>query len=288
MIKLYHSGFEYTELPLDIHSFPDNTLCMRIPLTSAQRSILTLAVYWSYESDAELFHLRVLRDKFKNIPMLLVMPYIPHARMDRVQHPADCFTLKSFCNAINEMNFYAVYVLDAHSNVSLGLLDNVRELLPSRLIQRSIDNIYYRTPGKLGIFFPDAGAKKRYGGMITGLPVAYGEKDRDWETAKIKGLILHDPDNIKDKNVLIVDDICSRGGTFLHSANALKEAGAKNIYLYVTHAEQSMYQGEMYQTDGLISHIYTTSSLPGHKDKDRVTVYDLEEELPFFLPTTKY
>lgn len=39
---------------------------------------------------------------------------------------------------------------------------------------------------------------------------------------------------VKERNVLIVDDICSRGGTFYHAANALKEAGAKNIYLYVT------------------------------------------------------
>lgn len=65
---------------------------------------------------------------------------------------------------------------------------------------------------------------------------------------------------VKDKGVLIVDDICSRGGTFYHAANALKEAGAKNIYLYVTHAEHTMVEGDMYNQD-IVKKIFTTDSI---------------------------
>ena len=59
---------------------------------------------------------------------------------------------------------------------------------------------------------------------------------------------------------LIVDDICSKGGTFYHSAKKLKELGAKNIYLYITHCENSILEGELINSD-LITKIYTTDSI---------------------------
>ena len=65
---------------------------------------------------------------------------------------------------------------------------------------------------------------------------------------------------IQGNNVLIIDDICSRGGTFYHAANALKEAGANNIYLYITHAEYTMIEGDMYNQD-IVRKIFTTNSI---------------------------
>ena len=61
--------------------------------------------------------------------------------------------------------------------------------------------------------------------------------------------------------VLIVDDICSHGGTFFHAAKALKAAGAESVSLYVTNLERTVILGEMANTDGLVDHIYTTKSI---------------------------
>jgi ribose-phosphate pyrophosphokinase len=66
---------------------------------------------------------------------------------------------------------------------------------------------------------------------------------------------------IAGRNVLIVDDICSKGGTFYHSAKRLKEAGAANIYLYITHCEQTIFEGELLKDDSLIKHIFTTNTI---------------------------
>lgn len=89
----------------------------------------------------------------------------------------------------------------------------------------------------------------------------YGNKRRDWETGEILGLEIVNPEIVKDKDVLIIDDICSKGGTFYHSAKALKEAGAKNIYLYVTHCENTIFEGELLKDNGLIEKIFTTDSI---------------------------
>lgn len=162
------------------------------------------------------------------------MPYIPHARMDRVQELEDVFTLKYFCQVINSLHFDKVIVRDAHSNVSLALLDRVIDLSPIGEIKEAIKRTE-KYEGEIPIlFFPDEGAMKRYSVPPINLPYAFGIKKRDWSTGKILGLQLMNSEVVKDNNVLIVDDICSRGGTFYHAANALKEAGAKNTYQYVT------------------------------------------------------
>jgi ribose-phosphate pyrophosphokinase len=52
----------------------------------------------------------------------------------------------------------------------------------------------------------------------------------------------------------------SRGGTFFHSAKKLKEMGAAEIYLYITHCENTILEGEVL-TSGLVEKVYTTKSI---------------------------
>ena len=93
------------------------------------------------------------------------------------------------------------------------------------------------------------------------LPYAYGIKKRDWATGKIQGLEAAGcTEMIKGSNILIVDDICSRGGTFYHSAKKLKELGADKVYLYVSHCENTILEGEVL-TSGLIERVFTTDSI---------------------------
>jgi ribose-phosphate pyrophosphokinase len=215
-------------------------------------------VEWLYEGDSELFTLicvkRHIDTHFPGERVILDMPYIPHARMDRVKADEDVFTLKYFAEIINSLHFSVVWVRDAHSNVSLALIDNVCDTGVKAYIRKAIE-----LSGANAMFYPDEGAMKRYSDQSE-LPYAFGMKKRDWQTGKILGLDVINTENIVDKDVLIVDDICSRGGTFYHSAKALKEAGAANISLYITHCENTILEGEIF-TSGLINNVYTTDSL---------------------------
>ena len=245
--------------------FPDNTLLLKMSKENIYECDGTddIVIDWFYENDAELFTLicvkRYLDEHFYEVSIHLNMPYIPHARMDRVKNEEDVFTLKYFCEVINSLNFTTVWVRDAHSNVSLALLNNVKEEPISGYITKAILDSNSDV-----LFFPDEGAMKRYSGGFQ-MPYAFGMKKRDWETGKILGLDIINADAVKDKNVLIVDDICSRGGTFYHSAKALKAAGAKSVSLYVTHCEGTITTGDLAASDGLVDHVYTTKSiLPEH------------------------
>ena len=124
------------------------------------------------------------------------------------------------------------------------------------------------------MFYPDEGACKRYSGMFR-LPYAFGIKNRDWKTGDIKGLDVSGmTDCIRDKNNLNIDDISSRGGTYYFSAKKLKELGAKEIYLYISHCENTILKGDVL-TSGLIKKVFTTHSIFTEKD-ERIEVFDYE------------
>ena len=81
-----------------------------------------------------------------------------------------------------------------------------------------------------------------------------------------------DSDLVADTRILIIDDICSRGGTFYHAAQALRAAGATEISLYVTHCENTILEGELFTTRSL-KNIYTTSSLVHTEELAKKVIY---------------
>lgn len=256
---------------LDINSFHDGTLMLK-----PKYYAFSVDIVWKYENDREFLALIYLVKHLRSRGaegIRLFMPYIPNARMDRVKNPEDVFTLKYFAELLNSLNFDEVEVLDPHSNVSEALINNLVVRTPEDTIKTVLHKIGLNyhveqnpmdfIPKKrysITMFYPDEGAMKRYSGMIS-LPYAFGIKKRDWETGQILGLdVAGDVDAIRGRDILIVDDICSRGGTFLHSAKKLKELGARDIFLYVSHCENTILDSELL-TSGLVKRVFTTDSI---------------------------
>ena len=247
--------FRINDALVQIERYPDETPRLNIAVDSDE-----VTLEWLYEKDEEIFLLfitRHLREQYTVKNLTLYMPYIPHARMDRVKSKQEVFTLKYFCGFINSLCFDKVIVRDAHSGVSLALLNNV----VSEPIDNGVKELIARLldPKKDIVFYPDEGSCKRYSETI-GFPCAFGVKKRDWNTGEITGLDVQGDLPAPPFNALIIDDISSFGGTFLHSARKLKELGADKVYLYVTHCENSILKGELINS-GLLEKIYTTKSI---------------------------
>ena len=236
--------------------FPDNTFRIRQFIEDKK-----IEIEWLYENEEELIALYFLNKHIREHgfveSIILKMPYIPNARMDRVKNDDEIFTLKYFAEFINSMEFDKVIVKDAHSNVSLALINKVESEDISKNIRCLVDKLLIDKQDI--IFYPDEGACKRYSEIIE-YKNAFGIKKRNWRTGKILGIDVNGHIPKEKFNVLIVDDICSYGGTFYHSANKLKELGADKIYLYVTHCENNILKGELLKGD-LIEKIYTTESI---------------------------
>lgn len=283
--------------PVTIEHFPDGTPKITINPMSIHR---TTRIQWLYDSDDELFQLLCIVDKIRIMGFVekleLQMPYIPNARFDRVTDESECFTLKTFAAVINSMKFDKVRVFDPHSNVSMALINNIVADEPSKLVSQAINQIYFddRTTieKKMILFFPDEGASKRYKHLSKyfHLPYLVGMKDRDWKTGKINGVKVlgteQYPDimkNPQDYKILIIDDICSRGGTFIGAAEGLKAIGFTDIYLYVSHCEHTILEGHIVETDD-IKHVFTSDSI-FREEHEKITVLPymhLEEQfMPF-------
>lgn len=251
-----------------------------------------VTITWSYENDEELttlyYLVKHIRQFKRDGAIELHMPYIPNARMDRVKKPSEVFTLKYFADFINSLNFDCVYVFDPHSDVSAALINNIDILSPESMIETALNKIhqneiescfYDKRYEEIVLYYPDYGAKKRYSSLkrFENYKSVYGCKTRDWGTGQITGLKICDKDGIvidyskdkdilKDKIVLMIDDIVSYGGTLAYSADAIKEYGAKAIYAYVSHAENSVLDEEKSTLlkrleDGTVKCLFTTNSI---------------------------
>lgn len=261
---------------IEFGNFPDGSMLFKYSPFVNDLYPDIVSIRWHYENDREFLGLIYLVKHLRSLGiehMSLYMPYIPNARQDRVKTVEDVFTLKYFAELLNSLNFDSVTVLDPHSYVSEALINNLNVETPKNYVRGILNKIPLRrervynpidfSPQErfsVTMFYPDEGAMKRYSGMIE-LPYAFGIKKRDWKTGKILGLnVAGEVDQIAGRDILIVDDICSRGGTFLHSAKKLKELGANKIYLYVSHCENTILEGELL-TSGLIEKVYTTDSI---------------------------
>lgn len=263
-----------------IGKYPDGTPAIRAnfeALKTWYKRNKYLEIAWFYENMEELFILQVIVKYLREINinnLVLILPYCPNARMDRSKSNEDVLEMKYFGQIINDMGFNVVKILDPHSTTVENVINNFCIIEPLPFIKKTLERI-----GNVDLlFYPDHGSESRYENIqkSINLPYLSGYKQRDWKTGKIESLqILGDTTLIKGKNILILDDICSKGGTFLYSAKALKEYGAATIYLYVTHCEDSIFQGEMINS-GLIRQIYTTNSI--YKDfHPLISVWDIRD-----------
>lgn len=274
--------------PFEPKRFPDGTqmmLDLKVYTSELRDMGVHTEIYWRYENDEECMRLFYIVNHIKEqdpeARLTLTMPYLPNARMDRTKNVKEVFTLKYFCRFINSLGFNKVRVLDPHSDVGVALLDRVEVLTDAleRNLNYAIDNASEDCDDNdFIIFFPDAGAMKRYSGIrcFKRRSMIYGHKVRNWETGDIEGLDIMDRDGQRVKNthalpfagktILMIDDIISYGGTLYHSAKKLKELGAEHIYAYVTHTENSILDPEngtfiKCLDDGTVDTLYTTDSI---------------------------
>lgn len=188
---------------------------------------------------------------------ILHIPYLPYSRMDRKVN-YHLFSLKYVAKMINSLDFKQVYILEHHSDVSIELIENAVPISYTKtLIEKAMKDISFNKETDI-IIFPDMGAQKRYKNLLNDdIRLFVGFKKREFKTGKIIGLEL-EGDNKPVGKALIVDDLCSRGGTFIQIANACGELDIHDVSLVVTHLESNVYNGQIFD---YVENVYTTNAL---------------------------
>jgi ribose-phosphate pyrophosphokinase len=245
-------------------------------------------ITFKYENDGDLIKLLFVKKHLDSLtvnPAELVIYYMPYSRMDRVEDN-NPFTLKYVAQFINEMKFDNVFIVEPHSDVTGALVDNaISVMINFELIEEVMGRINF-DPENDYLVFPDAGAQKRYHKMK--YPNLVGFKERDFTTGDITGLqIVGAPSEKKEgRKAIIVDDLSSKGRTFVETSKALAAQGFDQIFLLVAHAEDSIFQGKLFDEATPITQIFTTDTIlttadywANQKYKDQLVVFDIEDVL---------
>ena len=267
-------------------------------------------VYWKYEDDKSIFELMLLDYTIETYgeEYNLYIGYMPYSRMDRVEKEGTAFSLDIITDILTK-NLSAlgyVFILDPHSDATLNQL-NKKEKDINKLVDYDIacefryDNmIEYKKYEfakdvidytKLNVenawfVFPDKGAAKRYN--ANDYPnVIICEKVRDFATGKIKEIKAHIKKQTttpeKDAPIVIIDDLCSYGGTFVGAIKAIESdlnIKSENNWLIVTHAEEAMMQADIPNT---FNKVFLTDSIAMPLGAISMSNQEFDEKHQFYV-----
>lgn len=220
-----------------ITTFPDGE--KHVTLDELDRN-QPVSIYCRITCADDLFCLMQVSDVLKRQEMMihtLFISYLMSARCDRVFDLNRPYSLKLVANIINDIGAYNVTIVEPHSEKSILLIKRSggifttydffnRELLRGN---KGLDVV---------IALPDKGAKSRYG-LNPEIPTVTCNKVRDPESGKLLSFEVETEDvSCEGKDIVLLDDLCDGGGTFLGLAPKLRELAPKSLSLLVTHAIQ--------------------------------------------------
>ena len=259
--------------PIKITNFPNGEI--KIDTTDVTVSLARATVVeLKFENNSDLFNLMLVKkfldEMYPNRPITLHIPYFPYERMDRTEGQV-VFTLKYVASFINSLNFAEVIIHEPHSDVVTALLDRVKVVNSTIALFKKYFNSLTdaRKARPIYIVCPDAGAQKRYSKQLKGMPfsILVMNKTRDFNTGEILSTELIGDIPTESFDAFILDDLCSRGGTFVACAKAIREKApnCREITLVVSHCEDTILHGEILKRNcdksSEINKVVTTDSI---------------------------
>lgn len=258
--------------------FPDGTSQVW-QLDLASFAAAPVNIVWQFECEAELIWVNQLISLLtaSNIQIAeLFIPYLPYARQDKAISNSSTFAKQVFLSMLFTNQVSKVTTLDVHSRD-----DVVASYSPAAYIAQAIAAFKPTV-----LVFPDASAYKRYAPIINinSFEVIVLDKVRNQATGQISALTL-DASNTSASlvvaskahryNMLIIDDICDGGATFINAAMYLHTHYQCQVALYVTHGIFSKGYEKMISAG--ISAFFTTQSLI--KNVTGFALKEMKEEL---------
>jgi len=254
-------------------------------------------VLWTYETDASIFELLLFDEVMAKLEhrYKLVIGYMPYSRMDRVHEANTAFSLKVIVQLLSEQTsaLEEVFVLDPHSPETLNKFKEfgmkVQEIdysLADEVMEFANVNL-----DKTWIVFPDKGAANRYD-YYKYPNVIICEKTRNFATGAIESVKVETSSNtfitkeIKP-NLIVIDDLCSYGGTFIKVLEAIEKHPDINFdeaWLIVTHAEKAMEEGKILEK---YDKVFCTDSISVPAESKDMTVEKFTENATVYFKKVK-
>ncbi|MGE9515872.1 MAG: ribose-phosphate pyrophosphokinase [Solitalea-like symbiont of Tyrophagus putrescentiae] len=187
-----------------------------------------------------------------------VIPYFGLARQDRKDKPRVSIGAKLVANLLNKAGAHRIITMDLHAAQIQGFFDiPVDNLDPSVIFIPYIKSLEI---DNLVIASPDMGStnRARIVAKHLNVDVVICDKQRKRANEVESMTIIGD---VKDQNVIIIDDICDTGNTLAKAAQLIIEQGAKSVRAICTHAVLS---GKAYKTidESCLTELIVSDTIP--------------------------
>lgn len=206
-----------------------------------------------------------------------VIPYYGYARADRKSNPRVPITAKLVSNLITQAGADRVMAMDLHAGQIQGFFDIPVDHLRARGV--FLDYFLKNKPKDLVVVSPDVGGVERARKFAARMDVSLVIVDKRRPKAN-EAVVYNIIGDVKDKTVIIVDDIVDTAGTLSVVAKKVKEAGAKKIYAVCTHGVLSR-DGVDKIENSPIEKLIITDTLPteNRKPSDKIQVLSISHVL---------
>lgn len=199
----------------------------------------------------------------------IIMPYYGYSRQDRKALARQPISSKLMADLLTTAGADRLFCMDLHAAQIQGFfnipIDNFEALpvMVSYFKKKKLNNIVFVSPDHGG-----ATRARKFANYFTDAPIAIIDKRRPKpNVAEVMSIV----GDVKDKVAIIVDDIIDTAGSAVAAVNALKEAGAKEIYMCATHALLSGSAIEKIANSPLKELVVSNSvALPPEKQIDKI------------------
>lgn len=189
-----------------------------------------------------------------------VAPYFGYARQDRKDDSRVPISAKLVIDLFESAGIERVCSVDLHAAQIQGFTNMPIDHLYARktIIEAMRDVLDHPV-----IAAPDLGAGKKARAIAKKLNTEWAIVDKDREDDKVTRVEAIVGHSVNNRNVLMVDDIISTGGSILSAAEALKNLGALQVYAAITHGVLCGDAVENIEESPYLDKLFVTDSLPG-------------------------
>lgn len=254
---------KYLSLPLSdagVKRFSDGEISVQIDESVRGKDVFIIQSTCVPTND-NLMELLILTDALRRSSansITAIIPYFGYARQDRKANPRVPITAKLVANLIEAAGIDRVATIDLHAGQIQGFFDIPVDNLYGSIVfndyikSKHFENAIVGSPDIGGI------ARARSVAKNLGLDIVIVDKRRERANESEVMNIIGD---VKDKDVVLVDDIIDTAGTIVKAAEALKNKGARSVMACCTHAVLS---GKAYENiaKGILDELVVTDTIP--------------------------
>ncbi len=220
----------------EMRIFPDGEQKITLSADPTNNTIVVVQSAFS-PVDSNLIQILSLIDKAKqhSSKVFAVIPYIGYARQDKEFLPGEIVTIKVIARLLKSAGATRIFLVDIHSKVALKQFKSSgRNISAIPDLVRHLRKLKLKDPL---IVSPDAGGAERakqFAKQFNSNFIAL-EKKRDRKTGKVK-IVSSNLDEVKNRDLVLVDDMISTGGSIIKATEFLKRQKCRRIFVACSHA----------------------------------------------------